>query len=67
MARPADRCQHSASVRQPVITAIQLDGAQVRVVALLAIGHRKGDDKGFAGRFTIQHTVFAERWGEPIF
>ncbi len=41
--------------------------APVRVVALLAIGHRRGDDKGFAGRFTIQHTVFAERWGESIF
>lgn len=38
----------------------------VRVVALLAIGHRKGEDKLFAGRFPIQRTVFAERWGEPI-
>ncbi len=40
--------------------------AHVRVVALLAIGRRKGEDKLFAGRFAMQHTVFAEKWGEPI-
>jgi len=40
--------------------------ARVRVVALLAIGHRKGEDKRFAGRFAMQRTVFAEKWGEPI-
>jgi nitroreductase len=38
----------------------------VRVVALLAIGHRKGEDKLFAGRFAMQRTVFAEKWGNPI-
>jgi len=40
--------------------------AHVRVVALLAIGHRKGDDKPFAGRFAMQRTVFADEWGKPI-
>src|SRR6202047_1334185 len=40
--------------------------AHVRVVALLAIGHIKGEDKRFAGRFSMQRTVFAERWGNPI-
>jgi len=40
--------------------------AQARVVALLAIGHRQGEDKPFAGRFAMQRTVFAERWGNPI-
>jgi nitroreductase len=40
--------------------------AHVRVVALLAIGHIKGEDKRFAGRFALQRTVFAERWGNPI-
>ncbi len=40
--------------------------SHIRVVALLAIGHRKGEDKRFAGRFAMQHTVFAENWGEPI-
>jgi nitroreductase len=40
--------------------------AHVRVVALLAIGRRKGEDKRFAGRFAMQRTVFAEKWGNPI-
>jgi nitroreductase len=40
--------------------------AHVRVVALLAVGHRKGEDKLFAGRFAMQRTVFAEKWGNPI-
>jgi len=40
--------------------------AHVRVVALLAIGHRKGEDKRFAGRFAMQRTVFAEKWGNSI-
>jgi nitroreductase len=40
--------------------------AQVRVVALLAIGRRQGTDKTFAGRFPISRTVFADRWGESI-
>jgi nitroreductase len=40
--------------------------AHVRVVALLAIGHRRGEDKRFAGRFAMQRTVFAEKWGNPI-
>ena len=38
----------------------------VRVVALLAIGHRKGEDKPFAGRFPLSRTTFAEKWGHPI-
>ncbi len=37
-----------------------------RVVALLAIGRRKGEDKPYGGRFAIERTVFAERWGQPI-
>lgn len=40
--------------------------AYVRVVALLAIGHRKGEDKPFAGRFAMQHTVFGEKWGRGL-
>ncbi len=40
--------------------------AHVRVVALLAVGHRKGEDKLFAGRFAMQRTVFADEWGKPI-
>ena len=37
----------------------------VRVVALLGIGHRKGNDKPHGGRFDFQHLVFAERWNSP--
>ncbi len=38
----------------------------VRVVALLAIGHRRGADKPYAGRFPMSRLVFAEEWGRPI-
>ena len=38
----------------------------VRVVALLAIGRRKGDDKPYGGRFDSAYTVFAEDWGRKI-
>jgi Nitroreductase family len=38
----------------------------VRVVALLAIGHRSGTDKAFAGRLPMAHNFFAEKWGTPI-
>ena len=37
-----------------------------RVVALLAIGRRKGPDKPYGGRFDPAHTVFAEEWGRKI-
>ena len=36
------------------------------VVALLAIGHRKGQDKFDGGRFEMNHTVFAEEFGKPF-
>ena len=39
---------------------------RVRVVALLAIGRRKGADKPYGGRFDTSHTVFAEEWGRKI-
>lgn len=39
---------------------------RVRVVALLAIGRRKGTDKPYGGRFDISRTVFAEEWGNKI-
>ncbi len=38
----------------------------VRVVALLAIGHRKGQDKPYGGRFDTEQIVFADTWGKPI-
>ncbi|MCL2660622.1 MAG: nitroreductase family protein [Acidobacteriaceae bacterium] len=36
------------------------------VVALLAVGHLKGPDKYFGGRFEMGHTVFAEEYGKPL-
>ena len=39
---------------------------EVRVVALLAIGRRKGDDKRYGGRFESSHTLFADRWGNAL-
>lgn len=39
---------------------------RVRVVALLAIGRRKGDDKAFAGRFDPSRTVFADEWTKAL-
>jgi nitroreductase len=37
-----------------------------RVVALLAVGRRRGEDSPCPGRFAMRHTVFAEKWGLPI-
>jgi nitroreductase len=36
------------------------------VVALLAVGHLKGPDKYFGGRFDMSHTVFGEEFGKPL-
>jgi len=38
----------------------------VRVVALLAIGRRKGDDKPYGGRFAMPRVCFAEEWGKGL-
>ncbi len=36
------------------------------VVALLGIGHLKGQDKYNGGRFEMGHTVFGEEFGKPL-
>ena len=36
------------------------------VVALLAVGHAKGEDKFDGGRFDMSHTVFGEEYGKPL-
>ncbi|HEX2916883.1 MAG TPA: nitroreductase family protein [Edaphobacter sp.] len=36
------------------------------VVALLAVGHLKGPDKYYGGRFDMAHTVFGEEFGKPL-
>lgn len=38
----------------------------VRVVALLAIGRRKGADKPYGGRRELRDIFFKDRWGQPI-
>src|SRR5438874_7912617 len=38
----------------------------VRVVAMLGIGRLKCEDKKFAGRFPIEHTVFENSWCNSI-
>jgi nitroreductase len=35
-------------------------------VALLAVGHLKGPDKFYGGRFDMAHTVFSEEFGKPL-
>ncbi len=35
-------------------------------VSLLAIGHLRGPDKYFGGRFDLNHTCFAEEFGKPL-
>jgi nitroreductase len=39
---------------------------RVRLVALLAIGRRKGPEKPYGGRFDPSRTVFADEWGRKI-
>lgn len=36
------------------------------VVAMLCVGHLKGPDKFFGGRFDAAHTVFGEEYGKPL-
>jgi nitroreductase len=38
----------------------------VRVVALLAVGHRTGADKPYGGRFPIERVCFADEWGKRL-
>ncbi len=39
---------------------------RVRVVALLAIGRRKGPKKPYGKRFPMERLVFADRWGKGL-
>ena len=36
------------------------------VIALMAIGHLRGDDKFFGGRFSMARTVFDGEYGKPL-
>lgn len=39
---------------------------RIRVIALLAIGHRKGEDKKYGGRAPMETKIFAEKWGNGL-
>ena len=39
---------------------------EVRVVALLAVGKRKGDDKPYGGRFSMSRIAFDNQWGKGL-
>ena len=36
------------------------------VVAILCVGHLKGPDKFYGGRFDAAHTIFGEEYGKPL-
>jgi nitroreductase len=40
--------------------------SHIRVVALLAVGKRRGPDKPYAGRHEMRNVCFSEKWGESI-
>jgi len=48
------------------VLGIPADNAQYRVVALLAVGHKKGEDKKFGGRLPIDHIAYDNAWGKGI-
>lgn len=40
---------------------------KIRIVALLAIGKRKGPDKPYSGRRQLSDLCFMEKWGEGVY
>jgi nitroreductase len=48
------------------VLGIPIDNQKFRVVAMLAIGHKKGEDKPFAGRFPIDYIFYDNSWGNGI-
>ena len=48
------------------VLGIPADNAQYRVVAMLAVGHRKGDDKKFGGRFPLDYIAYDNAWGKGL-
>lgn len=40
--------------------------SSMEVVCLLAIGHRRGEDKRYGGRFPQDKLLFGERFGQPL-
>jgi nitroreductase len=48
------------------VLSIPADNKQYRVVAMLAVGHKKGEDKKFAGRFPLDYIFYDNAWGKSI-
>jgi nitroreductase len=48
------------------VLGIPPENSEYRVVAMLAVGHRKGDDKKFAGRFPLDYIVYDNSWGKGL-
>src|SRR5712671_558146 len=53
-------------IESQVKQVLEIPQQDVRVVAMLAVGHLKGKDKPFAGRFPMEYTVFDNSWGKGI-
>jgi nitroreductase len=53
-------------VESQVKQVLSIPKDDVRVVAMLALGRLKGEDKKFAGRFPMEHTVFENAWGKSL-
>ena len=48
------------------VLGIPADNDEFRVVAMLAVGHEKGDDKKFAGRLPIDYIAYDNAWGKGL-
>lgn len=48
------------------VLGIPADNTQYRVVAMLAVGHLKGEDKKFAGRLPLDYIAYDNSWGKAL-
>jgi len=48
------------------VLGIPADNSQYRVVAMLAVGHKKGEDKKFGGRFPLDYITYDNSWGKGL-
>ena len=48
------------------VLGIPADNSLYRVVAMLAVGHKKGDDKKFSGRLPLDYLFYENSWGKTL-
>jgi nitroreductase len=48
------------------VLGIPADNSQYLVVAMLAVGHKKGDHKKFGGRFPLDYITYENSWGKTL-